>query len=255
MSLDSAEVIISVIGIAVTVLASLLAYASERHRTPLLAVAVVSFLLAIGVMIWALLSPVPATNDATASPGETATAPSPVTTAPSTPLDGPSPTIATRSPSATTTTPPPPPETQSAQPVTKYLSDLEPAKGNWREGGIEIAGDTYGRSIYKDLGGCVPESSTEYVLGKDWDSLNFTAGLDDNNSDDDSSAYFEIFADGRRVFADEIAYGKARKATVSVKNVLRLKLSATLRDGKRGYCGDTLFATWGDPVVSTESGG
>lgn len=126
---------------------------------------------------------------------------------------------------------------------------MERKAGNWSEGGTSINGESYGKSLYDDLGGCNLDSSVEYVLGRDWESVAVTIGLSDD-SDRDSSALFEIFADDRLIYGKELGYGDDRTVKRSVKGVLNLRLAVTLRDGKRGMCGDTNYPAWGDPKLT-----
>jgi serine/threonine-protein kinase len=72
--------------------------------------------------------------------------------------------------------------------------------------------------------GCSAEGGVaEYNVGKGFRRFAATTALDDNSENSEATVQLEIFADGRPVFSDTIAYGKATPIELDLSGVLRLK--------------------------------
>jgi NPCBM/NEW2 domain len=138
----------------------------------------------------------------------------------------------------------------SAAPTTAALphasTGLQPAgrstvsnSGDLFNGSVEVNGRFYPNSIilYLNPG----PADVEYNLGRQWQSLEATVGLQDDSSANEDID-FQIFADGRSIYDHRFTLGQSRSIMLNVAGVLRLQLVATLVSG---YVGPAQ-AVWGD---------
>jgi hypothetical protein len=123
-----------------------------------------------------------------------------------------------------------------------YLANLPIAEGYpVNAGAIDINGHEYAHSIWQSY------SPTQYDLKRRCDQLTYTAGITDNSSSD-GVIQFEVYGDNRRLKSFRLGFGHDSQQTVSVRNVLRLKLQITDISAS-----GNLSAGWGDAAVRCSS--
>jgi serine/threonine-protein kinase len=131
--------------------------------------------------------------------------------------------------------------TVARQPVLTYLDSLTPVNNDWNDTQAkELSGKAYPHSVGAYVSSCDPGSEVEYNLSRGYRKLVATAGLDDNGRDDSLQMLLEIFADGRRVSATKVQYGKPTPLTVDVTGVLRVKVQWQPVGGSTGCDTDEL---------------
>jgi hypothetical protein len=114
---------------------------------------------------------------------------------------------------------------------------------------VSVNGEFYAHSVYDS--GCngsgVYEDEddeihyVEYNLGRDWKRFKAAIGLKDN-SDPGMHVLMEVYRDGQLAFSKVMTFGEITKVSVSVNNVLRLRLEIRAVDD-----GDGIFEN-GVPV-------
>jgi Protein kinase domain/NPCBM/NEW2 domain len=114
--------------------------------------------------------------------------------------------------------------TVARQPILTYLDSLETANNSWDYiRPAALSGKVYPHSVGSSIYSCYQGDEVEYNISRGYRKLVATAGLDDNGHDDSLQVLLEVFADGRRVSATKILYGKPVPLTIDVTGVLRLK--------------------------------
>ncbi|MEU5259713.1 NPCBM/NEW2 domain-containing protein [Amycolatopsis sp. NPDC021455] len=105
-----------------------------------------------------------------------------------------------------------------------YLDSVQPASGEWnsRIQNADIAGKNYLHALGNDVRRDTPPQGIEYNISKGFRRFTATAGIDDNAVDSSLKIQMEIFADGRRVFSKQVAYGAPTPIDLDVSGVLRL---------------------------------
>ena len=115
--------------------------------------------------------------------------------------------------------------TVARQPVLTYLDSMSPATGGWDDQRASaLSGKIYPHSVSSSVSSCYTGDRVEYNLSRGYRKLVATVGLDDNSPDDSLVMQLEIFADGRKVSATKVVYGKPIPLTVDVTGVLRLRV-------------------------------
>ncbi|WP_032374119.1 NPCBM/NEW2 domain-containing protein [Rhodococcoides fascians] len=162
------------------------------------------------------------------------------------------PPTSTPTPSSSTTTPRPRPTTTTTgpRPAQKYLDELKALDGGGlRTGSAEVNGDVYPHSLYANIGGCRTSGRYAYNIGRDWTTFETTVGLRDD-TESRTVAQFEILADDVPVYTSgNMSVGQSVPVSVSVDNVLQLKIGYVFVDGDMGLCSDAGNVVWGDPTL------
>ncbi len=192
----------------------------------------------IGLLIALLL---PGTNSTSAEP-----APAPVSTTMASTPQPPPPvgTTAEKESSATVT----------GAPLVTYLEDLEVTRDSdpYDDRGVaQVNGTSYAHSQGAKFCASQYERKWTYILGRKYDRFIGVAGP----SDDSTAAArirFEVVADGRPAFSEELQVGKSATLDVPVGDVLRVDLVTTLLT-KEGRCGSLATGEWAD--VRAEASG
>jgi serine/threonine-protein kinase len=132
--------------------------------------------------------------------------------------------------------------TVARQPVLAYLDGLKPVSGEWNTvGPAALSGKVYPHSVGNSAYACYTGESVEYNLSRGYRRLVATTGIDDNGEDSALRVLVEVFADGRRVLATTIRYGKTTPIAVDVTGVLRLKVQWQPTGGSSS-CGSDVIA-------------
>jgi hypothetical protein len=98
----------------------------------------------------------------------------------------------------------------------------------------DIDGQTYLRSVAGEVrSGWRSTASIEYNLSRDFDALVATLGYQDDQPAD-GRVRFEVFADNRKVYEQDLGLGTAIDLDLDTTGVLRLRLEWTLLSGDRG---------------------
>jgi hypothetical protein len=138
------------------------------------------------------------------------------------------------------------------QPVSIYLSDLEPVEGSASPSTATVSGTPYPHSVvtYVDEYDDEPVD-VGYDLGRHYRRLKATVGLSDD-SPSESQVRIEVFGDGRSLFSQTVGLGTAVPVDIDVTGVLRLTISATMLNTEYGCCDASIV--WGDiRVLGTPS--
>lgn len=165
----------------------------------------------------------------------------------------------TSSPIATSTSTVPPPSwssgspeipvetaSSSSPPVTTYIEDLPYTADSDPYDNRDVAhinGKSYPHSQAAQFCFGSHERQWSYTLARSYDHLRATVGLSDNSAAG-AVVKFEIFADGRSVFAKEMQRGDAMAIDLPVENILTVTLVSTLLSDE-GSCGGAT-AEWGE---------
>lgn len=88
------------------------------------------------------------------------------------------------------------------------------------------------------------DSTMGFNLGRDWNELIVTIGIDDTSTPE-ASAVFRVIADDVAIESVQVEFGEAVELTVDVRGVLRL----TLQADSVGPDGTTIEMVWGDPLL------
>lgn len=115
--------------------------------------------------------------------------------------------------------------TVAREAVQMYLDEFQPVNGYWdgESGPASITGKPYLHSLSASMNCNYEGSQVEYNVAKGFRRLVATSALDDNSQNAEATVQLEIFADGRSVFNDTIAYGKPTPIDLDLSGVLRLK--------------------------------
>lgn len=110
--------------------------------------------------------------------------------------------------------------------VVAYLADQTPVSGRWDSSSqaATISGTTYAHSVATEVCGYNDGAAVEYNLGRNYQTLNATAGLGDTSEDSTAVVLVEVFADGRKVSSQSVTYGQAFPITADMTDVLRMKI-------------------------------
>jgi hypothetical protein len=89
--------------------------------------------------------------------------------------------------------------------------------------------------------------SVQFNLGRDYRRLVTTVGWEDNETDSDATALFEVYGDGPDpLWSQPLSFGQSRTITLDVTNVLRL----TFRVEPQGTVSWSGLPVYGSPYVS-----
>jgi serine/threonine-protein kinase len=109
------------------------------------------------------------------------------------------------------------------QPVSVFLADMKPVEGYVQSGLATMNGTAYTRSVFFDT---YDDGDAGWDLGRHYRRLRAVVGLRDD-APSGSKMKLEVFADGRSIFARNIALGETVPIDLDVTGVLRLRLTAT----------------------------
>lgn len=110
--------------------------------------------------------------------------------------------------------------------VSTYLTDLKPVGGSWDSQTVKaISGVTYPHAVSAGFycwnsGG----DAVEYNLSRNYQTFEATAGIADDSASSGGTALVEVFADGRKLYSQTVAYGQPFPISVDMTDVLRLKI-------------------------------
>lgn len=116
------------------------------------------------------------------------------------------------------------------QPVGTFLANMQPVSGQAGTGSNNISGKPYAQSVsFGDINGNSAGNVYEagYDLGRNYEQLTATAGLDDS-SDSSAQIQMQIIGDGRTLFSQVVSLGQAVPVKLDVTSVLRLELTVSL---------------------------
>jgi serine/threonine protein kinase len=109
--------------------------------------------------------------------------------------------------------------------VEVHLDDFRPTTGNWNDQNVaQLGGTTFTHSVSSQVGSCSNTDFVEYNVSKGFRRLVGTGGIDDNSRDSSFRVLLEVYADGRSVFNQTVAFGKPVPIDVDLSGVLRLKI-------------------------------
>lgn len=110
--------------------------------------------------------------------------------------------------------------------VVAYLADETPVSGQWQsnESAVKISGNTFAHSVSTDVCYYNDGSTIEYNLGRNYQTFEASAGLEDSSENSDAVVLVEVFADGRKVSSQSVVYGKAIAIKADMTDVLRMKI-------------------------------
>jgi serine/threonine protein kinase len=114
--------------------------------------------------------------------------------------------------------------TVARQPVTAYVDELTAISGDLQAGPMDVTGKTLPHAMSAGICAYSNPSSNSYDLGKHYERLVATLGQADNSTLTTAVGLVEIFADGRKVFAQNVTFGKTVALDVDVTDVLRLEV-------------------------------
>ncbi|MFD7259476.1 protein kinase [Streptomyces sp. NPDC059874] len=158
--------------------------------------------------------------------------PSPTPTPSGTPSSTPSSGDGSATPESSGSGTPPPPGPGSKE---ASLLALRPVQGSLPSEAAKLNTKRYGVAFVEDC-----SNSAEYDLNREWLTLEFTAGVDDASRS--KTGQISITADGQtELFNETVELGKTVTKTVSVKDVLRLRVQIKSSDCATGN--KTVIAT------------
>ncbi|HEX5401927.1 MAG TPA: protein kinase [Pseudonocardiaceae bacterium] len=131
--------------------------------------------------------------------------------------------------------------TVARQAVVVYLDTLPTADGGWASNEPQttsLGGKSYLDSVQAPVGVCQDPYFVEYNVSKGFRRLSATAGIDDNSADSGLVMDLEIFADGRRVFNQQLKLGAPVPVNVDLTGVLRLRFQWQMVSGGDNCDGD-----------------
>lgn len=110
--------------------------------------------------------------------------------------------------------------------VITYLADEKPVSGSWGDNSkaVTISGLNYAHSVTTRVCSYSDGGAVEYNLGRNYQTFQASAGLEDSSEDSASVVLVEVFADGRKVSTQSVAYGTAIPITADMTDVLRMKI-------------------------------
>ena len=118
------------------------------------------------------------------------------------------------------------------RPVVTYLSDMTP---------VQTTSVSYTPGVQKSNGKSYPHGllvtpgstggSLEYDFSRQYRQLTGELGFDDKASSD-ATAQIEIYGDGRQLTEQNITFGTTTPVQVDVTDVLRIRISVSVTDGK-----------------------
>jgi len=114
--------------------------------------------------------------------------------------------------------------TVARQPVTAYLDEMTAISGELQAGPMDVTGKTLPHAMSAGICAYSNPSISSYDLGKHYKRLLATLGQADNSTLTTAVGLVEIFADGRKVFAHNVTFGKILPLDVDVTDVLRLEV-------------------------------
>jgi serine/threonine protein kinase len=114
--------------------------------------------------------------------------------------------------------------TVARQPVTAYMDELTAISGDLQTGPMDVTGKTLPHAMSAGICAYSNPSINSYDLGKHYKRLMATLGQADNSTLTTAVGLVEIFADGRKVFAQNVTFGKTVALDVDVTDVLRLEV-------------------------------
>lgn len=123
--------------------------------------------------------------------------------------------------------------------ATVYLRDLTPTESANYAGTSDDAnvnGQAYRHSLLFYT--CCGQATADYNLGRHYQRLEATIGVNDE-APSDAESTFEVFLDGRKVYAKTVTFGKPVTMSLNVAEVLRLHMVMTSGGG-------SFRAVWGD---------
>lgn len=110
--------------------------------------------------------------------------------------------------------------------VVAYLADTKPVSGSWSNNStaVTISGMTHAHSVSTTVCGYASGTSVEYNLGRNYQTVTAIAGMGDSSEDSSAVVLLEVFADGRKVSSQSVAYGQSIPITADMTDVLRMKI-------------------------------
>lgn len=139
------------------------------------------------------------------------------------------------------------------RPVVTYLADMEPVANStfsgYAKGTQKANATTYTHGILLDPNNGAQLSTLEYDLSKQYRKLTGTLGMEDKSASA-STGKVEIYGDGRQLFSQDIAFGQSVLVDVDVTDVLRLKITVAIVDGK----GAVVFGDFAAQGLQSEVG-
>lgn len=133
------------------------------------------------------------------------------------------------------------------QPVSTYLSDLEPVEGSGYASAASVSGQAYPHSVIttpSDYSDALPVD-VGYDLGRHYRRVKATVGLTDD-APSNAQVRVEILGDGRSLFSQTVGLGTAAPIDIDVTGVLRLTLSVALLNADDIECCSDTPVAWGD---------
>lgn len=130
--------------------------------------------------------------------------------------------------------------------MTTYIEDLPYTADSDPYDNRDVAhinGKSYSHSQAAQFCFGSHERKWSYTLERSYAHLRATLGLSDNSAAG-AVVKFEIFADGRSIFAKEMQRGEAAAIDLPVENILTVTLVSTLLSEEGGCGGAT--AEWGE---------
>jgi hypothetical protein len=135
------------------------------------------------------------------------------------------------------------------QPVTAYLTTLEPVNSegpSWETGVVKIDGREYAQGIWTDFR-CDSSFLIEYALSSRYTRLRGTAGFEDNTQST-APAAFKVYLDNTVALAETIRLRKPVKIDLDLRGVVRLGIFIDSDPG----CDNPGFAL-GDLILDRQS--
>jgi NPCBM/NEW2 domain-containing protein len=143
--------------------------------------------------------------------------------------------------------PSPPVSEPPAAMTTTYVEDLPYTQDSEPydvRAPANINGETYIHSQGAQFCGGDGDRRWTYNLGRKYDRLKATIGLDDN-SPPNARVRYEVIADGKPRYVKTLGLGESKRLDIPVEGVLRVELiSTTLNTKSSDVCGVT--AWWGE---------
>lgn len=136
--------------------------------------------------------------------------------------------------------------TVARQPVTAYVDEMTAISGELGSGPMDVTGKSMPHAMSSGICGNNSPASASYDLGKHYRRLMATLGQADNSTLSTAVGLVEIFADGRKVFAQNVPFGKTVKLDVDVTDVLRLDVKWRGTNCVNDWNSDSATLVFGD---------
>jgi hypothetical protein len=136
--------------------------------------------------------------------------------------------------------------TVARQPVTTYMDEMTAITGQLESGPMDVTGKNLPHAMSSTICSSNTPTANSYDLGKHYQRLLATLGQADNSKLSTAVGLVEIFADGRKVFAQNVAFGKTVPLDVDVTDVLRLDVKWRGTNCPNDWSGDWATLVFGD---------